>query len=362
MNTIAMAPNPSEPVYAVDLAKNVFQVHTFGPHGESVSEQRLSRRKFAEKFDSPHTRRGMIVMEACGSSNYWARRFQEQGYRTHLVPPQFVAKRRMGNKTDGNDANTIYAVYTDRRVKPVPVKTVDQQDLMALHRVRERLIKQQTQCSNQVRSLLAERGLVAKAGAVGFEELMLQLNQEDVPQVTDRLRYLIATMVEEIEQRQEKVEQVEKLLKGVKKQSPICQLLLTIPGVGLITATAMTAEHGASVARYSDCRQFAASIGSTPSEHSSGEKQHRGPITKRGDAYLRRLMTQGAQSVVNRCRQRDDALHQMARRLLDAGKPRNKVVMAVVNHMARIIYAVLKHREPYAAAGRPGTSEAAAAV
>ncbi|MDN5940002.1 MAG: IS110 family transposase [Salinisphaera sp.] len=359
MNTNAQSHRPSDRVYAVDLAKNVFQVHTFGPHGECIRRQRLSRRKFAEKFSHPNTAPGVIVMEACSSSNYWARRFNELGYRTHLVPPQFVAKRRIGNKNDGNDADTVHAVSTDRRVKPVPVKTLHQQDLLALHRVRERLVKQQTQCRNQVRSLLAERGLVAKAGLAGFKELMEQLNQQEAPQVTEPLRYLVATMVEEIEQRRARLRQIEIQLKDASKQSAICPLLTTIPGIALITSTAVDAEHGNGVARFADCRQFAASIGVTPGEHSSGEKHRRGPITKRGNHYLRRLLVQGAKNVVNHCHRRDDALHLQARRMLEAGKPRNKVDIAIANRLARIVYAVIKHREPYCASGSHSQAVAA---
>lgn len=359
MHTNATTAHLSDRVYAVDLAKNVFQVHTFGPHGETLSQQRLSRRRFAEKFTHPHTRRGVIVMEACASSNYWARRFRDQGYRLHLVPPQFVAHRRMGNKNDGNDADTIHAVYTDRRVKPVPVKTLEQQDVLTLHRMRDRLVKQQTQCRNQVRGLLAERGLVAKAGAQGFQDLMGQLNQEPAPQVTEPLRYLVATAVEEIEQRRAHLRQIENQLQALHQQSPMCQLLRTVPGVGLMTATAVHGEHGNSVARFRDCRQFAASIGNVPREYSSGDKQRRGPITKRGNHYLRRLLTQGAQSVVNRCYQHEDALHRQARRMLEAHKPRNKVVTAIANRMARIVYAVIKHREPYGASGNHSQAVAA---
>src|SRR5699024_1664377 len=185
------------------------QVHTFDRHGECVREQRLSRRKFAAKFADAKTPRGVVVMEACASSNYWGRSLAKRGYPNHLVPAQFVAKQRIGNKNDGNDANTIYAVYRDRRVKPVPVKTLEQQDLTALHRVRDRLVRQQTQCTNQVRGLLAERGVVEKAGKEGFDALLQRLNQTDESQVTDPLRYLIATVVEQLAQLKGHIQRVE---------------------------------------------------------------------------------------------------------------------------------------------------------
>lgn len=362
MNTTATRLPLSLRVYTVDLAKHVFQVHTFDAHGQCLRRERLLRSKFAAKFEDARTVRGVVVMEACGSSNYWARRFAKQGYRIHLVPPQFVAKRRIGNKNDGNDADTIYAVYTDPRVRPVPVKTLAQQDLAALHRVRARLVRQQTQCTNQIRGLLAERGLVAKKGKAGLAALLSRLNQTDEPQVTDALRYLIATVVEQLDEITKHVKNTERQLKRAYRQSPTSRRLGSVFGVGLMIATACTAEYGDSVDRFSDCRQFAASVGATPSEHSSGETQRHGAITKRGNTYLRWLLVQGAQNVVNHCRRRDDALCLLARRMLDAHKPRNTVIVAVANHMARLIYAVIKHGVPYSPTGRRGRPDATVTV
>lgn len=345
-------------VYAVDLAKNVFQVHTFGPHGERVARERLSRKKFASKFTNPHAVRGTLVMEACGSAHYWGRRLAQLGYRIHLVPAQFVAKRRMGSKNDGNDADAIYAVYTDRRVKPVPVKTLAQQDLTALHRMRERLIKQRTQCINQIRGLLAERGVVEKAGQAGFGALLRRLNQSDVPQVTDALRYAVAAMVEQIDQLKQHAARIEQQLKAAEQASVPSQQLRTIFGVGLITATACAGEYGGSVARFADSRQFAASIGIPPGERSSGEKHRPGRMTKRGNPYLRKLLIQAANSVVNQRNRREDALCLLARRLFAAHKRRQVVIVAIANRMARIIYAVLKHHAPYQPHGRHALNQA----
>ncbi len=134
MNSTARRSSLFDTVYAVDLAKNMFEVHTFGPHGVRRKVERLSRRKFIARFTNPHAERGVVVMEACGSSHHWGRQLSSRGYWTQLVPPQFVAQHRVGNKNDGNDADTIYAVYRDPRIRPVPVKTLARQDLAALHR------------------------------------------------------------------------------------------------------------------------------------------------------------------------------------------------------------------------------------
>ena len=209
MNTNANSHTASEPVYCVDLAKNKFQAHTFGPHGERLQQRTLSRKKFDTWLCNPHTPRGLIVMEACGSANYWARRFAERGYRIKLLPAQFVSKRRIGNKTDGNDTDAIFAVHMDKRVKPVPVKSLAQQDLCAWHCVRERLVSQRTQCINQVRGLLAERGMVERTGTAGFKTLLWRVNNEAAPQLTPALQYLVATIVEQIDELNTHIERVE---------------------------------------------------------------------------------------------------------------------------------------------------------
>lgn len=352
MNTNASIPPLSGLIHSVDLAKNVFEVYTFSRNGERLSTQRLSRKKFAAQFTHPQGKRGTIVMEACGSAYYWARRFNECGHRAYLVPPQFVAQRRIGSKNDGNDADAIFAVYLDRRVKPVPVKTVAQQDLSALHRRREGLVKQRTQCTNQVRGLLAERGVVERAGPAGFNALLRRINQQPEPQVTPALQRLVATIAEQLAEIDTHIKRVEQALAEALKASPTAQQVQTIFGIGLITATAYDADYGPNLTRFGDGRQFAASIGLTPGEHSSGEKRRRGKTTKRGNPYLRKLLVQCANVIVNLRNTREDALCLLARRLFAANKGRTTVVVAIANRLARMIYAIVKHNRPYQPNGR----------
>lgn len=339
-------------IYCVDLAKNKFQVHTFGPHGERLQQRTLTRGKFDALFSSAQTSRGLVVMEACASAHYWARRFERWGYSCKLVPPQFVAKHRVGNKTDGNDADAIFAAHRDTRVRPVPVKTLDQQDQCAWHRRRERLVSQRTQCINQARGFLAERGVIAAKGAGGFSELIATINDHVSDEVTPMLKNILSLIAQQIEQINAQISVIERQLKETLTISPVAQRLETIFGVGLITATAFAAETGGSVQRYADARQFAAGIGITPREESSGEKRRLGAITKRGNPYLRRLLVQGAQSIMQARDRREDALCQMARRLMNQRKPRNTVVVAIANRLARIVYAVIKHGENYCPDGR----------
>lgn len=335
--------SPTALVYAVDLAKNVFEVHTFGPHGACRKVECLSRKKFTD----PRTERGVIVMEACGSSHHWGRQWRQRGYLVQLVPPQFVAQRRVGNKNDGNDADAIHAVYRDARIRPVPVKTLAQQDLAALHRTRELLVAQRTQCINQIRGLLAERGVVERAGPGGFQALLRRINTEDLPEVTVSLQHQVAVIHAHADEIAAHLQVLERELESAYRDSAVAQQVHTIFGVGLITATACAAEYGGGVERFHGSRQFAANIGTTPREYSSGEKRRRGAITKRGNPYLRKLFVQCANVILNRRTRHDDPLCQLARRLLAAGKRRSVVVVAIANRLARTIYAMIKRHTPY---------------
>lgn len=338
--------------YCVDLAKNKFQVHTFSARGEVLQRRTLTRAKFDELFSSPKTARGLVVMEACASSQYWARRFTRQGFEVRLLPAQFVAKHRIGNKNDGNDADAIWAAHQDVRVKSVPVKTVEQQDACAWHRLRERLIGERTQCINQIRGLLGERGRVAAKGGSGLDALVASTEQLS-DEVTPVLAHIIHMIHQQIEFLDEQLNAIEAQLRATVARDPVAKRVMTIHGLGVVTSTAMAAETGGRVERFADARQFAASIGITPDENSSGETRRLGPITKRGNPYLRRLLVQCAQSVIQNCRSRPDAISKFALRLLDdKKKAHNTVVVAVANHLARIVYAVIKHGEDYQPEGR----------
>lgn len=344
--------NLSDRTYCVDLAKNKFQVHVFSPSGERLQRLTLSRGKFDEFFAHPSRAGGLVVMEACASSHYWSRRLQARGYRTKLVPPQFVARQRQGNKNDGNDADAIFAVHRDARVKPVPVKSLEQQDLCAQHCARELLVCQRTQYINQARGLLAERGCVAARGDGGFAELLEQVAKKTTAEITPTLAALIHLLVEQIHAVNAQIAVLDACLEAALAASPVAQRVDSIFGVGYVTATAFAGEYGANLVRFADARQFAAGVGITPSEHSSGQTRRLGSITKRGNPYLRRLLVQCAQSILMHCAHRQDAICVFARRLLEQRKRRNTVIVAIANRLARIIYAVIKHDTAYQPGGR----------
>lgn len=339
--------NRSDRTYCVDLAKNVIQVHGFSAQGECLERQRLTRSKFDACFAGAGRAGGLVVMEACASSHFWSRRLQSRGYRTKLVPPQFVAKQRLGNKNDGNDADAIFAVHRDARVRPVPVKSLAQQDLCAQHRVRELLVRQRTQCINQARGLLAERGCVAARGEGGFADLLERVAGHASEELTPTLVQLVGLLAAQLRALNARIAELDAQLEVALAQSPAAQRLDRIFSVGTITATAFVGEFGEDVSRFANARQFAAGVGITPSEHSSGDTRRLGTITKRGNPYLRRLLVQCAQTVVRHAAKRDDAICLFARRLLKKHKRRNTVVVAVANRLARIIYAVTRDQAPY---------------
>jgi transposase len=339
-------PNRAVQVYCVDLAKRKFQVHGYSDAGVCTFRRTLSREAFEKLFKSLAGTEVLVVMEACASAHHFGRQFMAMGLKVKLVPAQFVAKLRHGNKTDGNDADGIYAVHRDPRVRPVPVKSVQQQDLCAHHRVRELLIQQRTQLINQTRGLLAERGLVAARGHQGFAELLLAVANHSNPEVTETLGELMQLVSSQLHTIDAQIAAIERRLQQALASSELAQRLDRVIGVGCITATAVVGTVGERVDRYADARQFAASLGVTPSEHSSGETRRLGGITKRGDPYLRKLLVQCAQSILLACQRREDAICLFARRLLDR-RPRNTVVIAVANRLARTFYAMIKHGTEY---------------
>jgi transposase len=346
-------------VYCVDLAKEHFHVNRYSAGGELLSSKPMRRAHFEKLVRDPQRPRGIWVMEACGGAHFWGRTLLALKDQVKLVPPQFVAKQRVGNKNDSNDAQAIFAVHLDARVHPIPVKTAAQQGDLVIHTVRQHFIKNRTSTSNCLRSILAEQGFVTNKGAASLQALVTALSDVSQASQLDRGVQIVLvnlqTLLDTIEQ------QIEALDHAIRQQvaaSAPAQRLMQAPGIGPITASAAVAEYGRSVARFADARQFAATIGITPGEHSSGGKTRFGGITKRGNEYLRKLLVQGAHNLVNSAcpklnskraiaqqadpetAKRDD-LHVFARNLR-ARKPRHVVVIAVANRMARMIYAMLK--------------------
>lgn len=333
---------------AVDLAKNVFQLAVADRNWHIVRTLRLSRAQFERWFDN--TSVDTVIMEACGSAHHWGRVLQERGIQVKLLPASYVRAYVKRNKTDAADAAALLEAARCADIVPVKIKSIEQQCLQGLHRVRSGWMATRTARINAMRGLCREFGVAVSAGAVvGLRQIAEALGGTALPAAVHPVLQALLAEVRELEQR---IEQIERELAVVAKHSAPCQNLMSVPGVGLLTATAMVAATSGSVSHFTSARHFAAWFGLTPKEHSSGSSRRLGRITKRGDRYLRMLLTHGARSVLNAARlsqRRGRALDPLRAWALGIAQRshHNKATCALANKLARICYGVLRDAEPY---------------
>ncbi len=329
---------------AIDLAKDVFELAVADEHWVIRERRRLSRADFALLPDSlPPSR---IVMESCASAHYWARRFRQAGHDPVLLPAQYVRPYRRRNKTDRNDAAAILQAARDRDILPVPVKTETQQAIMGLHRVRSAWMATRTARINLVRGLLKEFGITLRPGShIVVRAAQQALSDNDIaPVLATQLRIVL----EEIRELEARIKNLELQLKAATSDDPAVQRLLQIPGVGLLTATALVASAG-DARHFRSGRHMAAWLGLTPREFSSGSQRTLGRISKRGDAYVRKLLVHGARAALLQAqrlaRSRPGELSRLQRWAiaLKARVGHNKAAVALANKMARTAWALWAH-------------------
>jgi transposase len=338
---------------AVDLAKTVFQIAVADANWRVIEKHRLTRTQFERFFANRAV--GLVVMEACGSAHYWARRIQELGIQVRLLPPRYVRAYVKRNKTDAADAAALIEAARCVDIVPVKIKSVEQQALQCLHRTREQWMRTRTARINCLRGQCREFGLnVAHGARLGLEQIarLVADPRTDLPEI---LLVSMRSLIDEIRLLEVRIHELEKQLGELAHQSSPCTTLLSIPGIGLLTATAMLATTGGEVGHFKDARHFAAWFGLTPKEHSSGNTRKLGRISKRGDAYVRMLLTHGARSVISAAAKKaknDAPLDRLRQWALDLEKRsnRNKAVCALANKLARLCYATLRDAQPYAAA------------
>lgn len=329
---------------AVDVAKAVFEIAVSDRPGHVVRRERAPRSQFlAFMAQQPPA---MVIMEACGSSHHWARKIQALGHRVVLLPPHHVRPYIRRNKTDRTDTKGILEASRNEEIRPVPVKTVAQQVLTSLHRLRSGWMTERTARLNAIRGLLRELGVFIPMGArevVPAAWLLIEDADSDLPEA---LRPIFAEACREIREIEARIKQVERQLEAMAEQLPAVAHLRTIPGIGLLIATALVAFIG-DIRRFPSGRHFASYLGLTPREYSSGLKRHLGRISKRGDGYLRTLLIHGARSVlVHARRQRPDRLREWAHKIAQT-HVHNKAAVAVANKLARIVWAVWHHQRPF---------------
>jgi transposase len=305
---------------------------------------RLKRGQFLEFFAQQPA--AIVFMEACGSAHYWARRIEELGHRVVLLPPHQVRPYVKRNKTDRTDAKGILEASRNEDIHPVPIKSVPQQVLTSLHRLRQGWMTERTARLNALRGLLRELGVFIPVGAENVVPALWALIEDADSELPDTLRPVFAAACQEIREIEARVKQVERQLHALAEQLPAVVQLLSIPGIGLLTATALVAFIG-DVRRFPSGRHLASYLGLTPREFSSGLKRYLGRISKRGDGYLRTLLIHGARSVLHHARnQQPDRFRTWAHKLSKT-HVHNKAAVAVANKLARIVWAVWSRQQTY---------------
>ena len=330
---------------AIDLAKSVFEVGISHHPGHVARSHRLSRKELAEFMTAQPA--ATVIMEACGSSHYWGRKFQSLGHDVKLLPPRAVRPYVQRSKTDRADVEGMLEASRNTDIHPVPVKSESQQQLTALHRVRSGWIRTRTMRINGARGLLAEMGIVLPAGAYKVADRVLGIVEDAEAPLPPTMREVLHQLVLEIRELETRIDAVSKQLEALASETPVVERLQTIPGIGPISSTALVGFIG-EASRFRSSRKFACYLGLTPREHSSGGKRQLGRISKQGDPYLRRLLIQGAHAVLVWAGRKEnpDRFRRWALEILDR-RGRQKAVTAVANKIARLVWAVWTSGKPF---------------
>jgi transposase len=330
-------------VIGIDIAKHVFHCVGLDGRGQIVLRKRCSRGEVLPWLANlgPTT----IGMEACGGAHYWARCLRAQGHVVKLMAPQFVKPYVKSNKNDMRDAEAIAEAVTRPSMRFVPVKDVAQQDIQALHRVRERLVTARTALINEIRGLLAEYGGVLSQGVAKFRQTLIRTLETEQAKLTPLSQELFRTLFEECGRLDQEVASYQKKLEALAHTHPVCQRVQTIPGIGPLTATALLAAVS-DAGVFKNGRQFAAWLGLVPKQYSTGGQTRLLGISKRGDSYLRKLLIHGARATLRWARTQVDPRSQWIRRLLER-RGWNRTAVAVANKNARIVWALLSRGGVY---------------
>jgi transposase len=327
----------------IDLAKNVFQLIGVDKHHKEVLKKRVSRSNLEEVISK--LPKCTILMEACGGSNHWGRRFTELGHEAKLVSPQHVTPYVGNHKNDYKDTEALIEVGTRPRTKFVSIKSIEQQDMQSLLRVRERLVGNRVSLSNQIRGLLLEYGIDIAQGFSRLKEQVAALIDANNEELSVPMKEVLADCYEEFKELSRRILAYDKKVEAVSNQHESCRLLRTIPGIGPIGAVALYAAVG-NGSQFKNGREMAAHIGLVPRQHSSGEKRVLLGITKKGHADLKKVLIHGARSVIRHASKKTDWRSEWINNLL-LKKHKNVIATAVANRSARIAWAVLHTCTPY---------------
>ncbi len=327
----------------IDLGKTTYHLVALGEHGKVVVRKKFSRQQLlAYTANLPGA---LIGIEACSGAHFIGTALRIQGHDVRLIPAQFVKPFVKSNKNDFIDAEAIAEAVTRENMRFVPIKNDDQLDLQALHRVRDRLVHRRTAVINQIRGFLLERGIIFAKGPANLRNPMPGILEDAEQNLTPRMRNLLHRLWQEWKQLQSDITEVSEEIERISNQDEGCRRLRQIPGVGPLVSTATVAAIGNGAA-FRKGREFAAWLGLVPRQHSTGGKAKLYGISKRGNIYLRRMFIHGARAVLLRVKYDTGGFGQWVHQL-EARAPRNKVVVAIANKLARIAWAVLFRGKAY---------------
>lgn len=327
----------------IDLAKNIFQVCAVDAQGKVLFNKTVSRPKLSALMAQWQPTE--VVMEACASAHHWTRVFERMGHRVKLIHPAYVRPYVKTNKNDAADAEALCEAASRPQMRFVQPKNIQQQDIQAMHRVRERLVGQRTALTNQIRGLLGEYGLTLPQGVRNIRKQLPWIIEDAENDLTPVSRRLFQQLYNELCDLDQRVKEIKQDIEAVCESLPPCQGLLSIPGVGPMVATALHATMG-SPENYRNGREFAAYLGLVPRQYSSGGKPQLGGISKRGDPHTRMLLIQGAQAALRVMPKRQDKLSLWACKLKQR-KQHSVAVVALANKLARISWAVSQKQTSY---------------
>jgi transposase len=332
---------------AIDLAKNVFQLHGTDARGKAVLKKKISRAKLPEFMTNlPPCN---VFIEACGSSNYWGRKFENLGHKVKLIHPKYVKPYVKRNKNDANDAAGIAAAARDPDMRFCNVKTENQQDMQSIHRIRSLLIQQRTALVNQIRGLLAEYGVIAAKDITNMRKMLVDVLGNNPNNMSALMLTCITELKTTLGEFDKKIDSCDSKIEELFAGNDACKRLEKIPGIGVLGATILASVLG-NGSSFKNGRHFAAFLGLVPKQHSSGGKEVILGISKGGDTYIRTLLIQGAKSVLRWVDKKEVLKNDKLRawlKNLKARKHGNIAAVALANKIARISWAVVSENTRY---------------
>jgi transposase len=317
----------------IDLAKQVFQLHGVDPQEKPVLRKQLRRNQMLSYFAKLAP--CLIGIEACGSAHYWARELQKLGHTVKLMAPQFVKPYVKGNKNDANDAEAICEAVARPNMRFVAIKTIEQQDIQAVHRIRSGLVQQRSAKVNQIRGLLAEYGLVVERRVEKLRKALPLLLEDAENGLSFDFRALLQSLQQDLIALDDRASEMDKKIQPLASSNSPAKRLQQIPGIGPITATALVCAIG-DAKQFKRGRDLSTWLGLTPRQHSSGGKDCLLSISKRGDTYLRTLLIHGARAVLKVADRKDDPRSRWLQNLCSR-RTKNIAAVALANKNARIV-------------------------